>query len=112
MCCNNYFITIKRNGKIKKFSAIIISPLCFINLQWGVFKKNENLIGGNAYIVNYPISNNKTWIVLSAFFSSFEYKKIISKVYSIWESSCEITTDETIEANKNTQIGLFIIGKG
>ena len=90
---------------------ITTSPL-FINLQWGFFKKNENLIGGNAYIVNYPISNNKTWIVLSAFFSSFEYKKIISKVYSIWESSCEITTDETIEANKNTQIGLFIIGKG
>ena len=81
-------------------------------IQWGVFKKNENLIGGIAYIVNYPISNNKTWLVLSAFFSSFEYKKIISKVYSIWEYSCEITTDETIEANKNTQIGLFIIGKG
>ena len=35
MCCNNYFITIKRNWKIKKFSALIISPLCFINLQWG-----------------------------------------------------------------------------
>ena len=91
----------------------LLIPHCrLIYRQWGFFKKNENLIGGNAYIVNYPISNNKTWIVLSAFFSSFEYKKIISKVYSIWESSCEITTDETIEANKNTQIGLFIIGKG
>ena len=87
-------------------------PTVDVSTQWGFFKKNENLIGGDAYIVNYPISNNKTWIVLSAFFSSFEYKKIISKVYSIWESSCEITTDETIEANKNTQIGLFIIGKG
>ena len=90
----------------------IIDGLVLECKQWGVFKKNENLIGGIAYIVNYPISNNKTWLVLSAFFSSFEYKKIISKVYSIWEYSCEITTDETIEANKNTQIGLFIIGKG
>ena len=78
--------------------------------QWGVFKINESLIGGTAYVVNYPISNNKTWIVLSAFHSGFEYIKIISKVYSKWESSCEITTNETIESNKNTSIFLFIIG--
>ena len=78
--------------------------------QWGVFKINESLIGGTAYVVNYPISNNKTWIVLSAFHSGFEYIKIISKVYSRWESSCEITTKETIESNKNTSIFLFIIG--
>ena len=78
--------------------------------QWGVFKINESLIGGTAYVVNYPISNNKTWIVLSAFHSGFEYIKIISKVYSRWESSCEITTNETIESNKNTSIFLFIIG--
>lgn len=79
-------------------------------IQWGVFKINESLIGGTAYVVNYPISNNKTWIVLSAFHSGFEYIKIISKVYSRWESSCEITTNETIESNKNTSIFLFIIG--
>lgn len=78
--------------------------------QWGVFKINESLIGGTAYVVNYPISNNKTWIVLSAFHSGFEYIKIISKVYNRWESSCEITTNETIESNKNTSIFLFIIG--
>ena len=89
----------------------LTNPHCISSIeQWGVFKINESLIGGTAYVVNYPISNNKTWIVLSAFHSGFEYIKIISKVYSRWESSCEITTNETIESNKNTSIFLFIIG--
>ena len=53
MCCNNYFITIKRNWKIKKFSALIISPLCFINLQWG-----EACIGDGNYMVKTKLPIN------------------------------------------------------
>ena len=53
MCCNNYFITIKRNWKIKKFSALIISPLCFINLQWGTTPWNNT---DTDVIVKYPIA--------------------------------------------------------
>ena len=63
MCCNNYFITIKRNGKIKKFSAIIISPL-FINLQWGYFKLEDNQKDVEN-IISLPLTvknNYLTWI--------------------------------------------------
>lgn len=116
MCCNNYFITIKRNWKIKKFSALIISPLCFINLQWGFYWYAANN-GEEAIEVTLPVSFNQKAFISQL--TNYDYT-ILGETHGLAISSDvrnnDLNTfgfyDLAPKGNNNSNgIFYFIIGK-